>query len=50
MPASDTIASVIVAASSGERWFKPASAGNVFRVQMPHHQAMTVNAASTVNR
>ena len=26
MPASDTIASVIVAASSGERWFKPASA------------------------
>ena len=38
MPASETIASVIVAASSGERWFKPARPEISSVVQMPHHQ------------
>ncbi len=46
MPASETIASVIVAASSGERWFKPARAAECLRRRAAASPAqMTVNAA-----
>ncbi len=49
MPASETIAMVSVAASSGERWFKPArpEMSSVARCRMT--SVMTKKAAITVN-